>query len=145
VHALQSALDGRVMVVAPALDLAARWDSPRGQAVVEETLRTLPDRADRQRLVLVGLSNGAVFGAKYAPLFRGTVLVSGLGEPGGKPSRGTTVALVGEGDVRMRANWVKAQAHSLSIPLEVVEGADHGLLLTHADRVARQVIEMLMK
>lgn len=141
VQALATALDGRVMVVAPALDLSARWDSPRAQAVVEQTLRSLPARADRRRLVLVGLSNGAVFGARYAHLFRATVLVSGIGETGTKRH---TVALIGEHDARMRASWVKAQAHSLSIPLEVVEGADHGLLLTHADRVARQVAELLL-
>ncbi len=69
-----------MIIVAPALDAAAGWDGERGRSVVERTLAQQPARADRGQLCLVGLSNGAILGARYAPRFRGALLLSGLGE-----------------------------------------------------------------
>lgn len=50
----------RCAIVAPALGHSAEWWTDEGLAVVRRTVATLPSRVDRNRLVLVGLSNGAV-------------------------------------------------------------------------------------
>ncbi len=134
----------RVIIVAPALDPFARWDTPRGRAVVEATLRTLPPRADRSRLVLVGLSNGAIFGAAHADLFRATVLVSGVGEP----PKGPVLIFSGASDVRIGADWVtertaSLQRKGLTVTLDLVPAAGHGVLLSHSARWASQVNALL--
>jgi len=131
-----------VVVVAPALDVGARWDSPRGRAVVELTLATLPPRVDRQRVVLLGLSNGAIFGARYARLFHGAVLVSGVGD-----TDAPVHLVTGADDARISAAWMRQVAQALhdgvAVELDVVDGADHGLLLTHPARWAEPVRRLL--
>lgn len=142
VQALASSTIGsRVVIVAPALDWAAQWDTARGRAVVENTLRDLPPRVDRRRVLMVGLSNGAFFGAAHAELFGAAIFVSGIGET---PSAQVSV-ITGERDVRVPASFMRQRVQSLPHPvaLEVVPGADHGLLLTHTEVVARRVRAVL--
>jgi predicted esterase len=131
-----------VIVVAPALDVAARWDGALGHSVVERTLASLPARADRRRLYLVGLSNGAILGARYAGLFRGALLLSGVGETAGGRVRvisGAADRRIPAGDVRRAVSELRARGVDASA--ELVDGADHGLVLTHAalwtERLAR--------
>jgi len=137
---------GRVVIVAPALDVFARWDSARGRAVVEETLQRLPARVDRRRVVLVGLSNGAIFGARYAPAFSGAVLISGLGEPG--EPRGPLAVVSGPLDARIPPSVVRARVQALraqgqQVDFQEVAGADHVLILTHPEAWAVPLRAML--
>jgi dienelactone hydrolase len=145
VSVLQRSL-GRVVIVAPALDVFARWDSARGKAVVEETLRRLPPRVDRRRVVLVGLSNGAIFGARYGPAFSGAVLISGLGEPGAP--HGPLAVVSGALDARIPPSVVRARVEALRakgqrVEFQVVAGADHALILTHPEAWAVPLRAML--
>jgi dienelactone hydrolase len=145
VRVLERALPG-VVIVAPALDVAARWDSERGHRVVERTLETLPARADRQRTVLVGLSNGAVFGARYAPRFKGAVLVSGVGATGA--TKVPVLVVAGDRDERIPIDLVRdlvleLREQGVAVELDVVHGADHALLFTHAEHWARAVLRLM--
>ncbi len=144
VSVMARALAGRAVLVAPALDVGARWDSARGTAVVEATLRTLPPRVDRRRVVLVGLSNGSIFGAVHAHRFAGAVLVSGIGEA----RRGPVVAVSGGRDLRVpleavREGVVQLQRSGVEASLVEVPQADHGLLLTHPEAWVGPVLKLL--
>ena len=144
VSVLQRSL-GRVLLIAPALDLQARWDSEVGQALVAQTLKTLPPRVDRRRLVLLGLSNGAFFGARYAPFFSSVVLVSGLGDPG--TFAGQLRVISGAEDRRVPARHLEEMARSLGrgLHVQVIPGADHALILTHPEAWAGPVREVLTR
>lgn len=138
VRVIERALPDTV-IVAPALDIAARWDSEQGRNVLERTLASLPERADRSRVVLLALSNGAIFGARYAPSFAGAVLVSGVGD-----SRAPLHVVTGDQDVRIAPAWVRdrvaeLRAKGVKVELDVVPGADHALFLTQPEAWARRV------
>jgi pimeloyl-ACP methyl ester carboxylesterase len=136
----------RAIIVAPALDVDARWDSALGRSVVERTLASLPIRADRARTVLLGLSNGAVFGAGFAPKFSGAVFVSGLGQT--EATKRPLQVVSGGRDVRLTPDWIEARVAELRgagvpVDLEIVPDADHALLLTHSERWAAAVRRVL--
>ncbi len=104
-----SALGQQYVLVAPALDPIGAWGSERGEAVVREVLASLPPEADRERVFLIGLSNGSIHGARYAPLFRGAVLISG----GGTTVGGHLLAISGTDDVRIPMTYVRNEVEQL--------------------------------
>ena len=143
VEVMARGLQERFLIVAPALDPVGAWRSQRGQAVLQATLDGLPPRADRSRVYLVGLSNGAL-GAVEAMMtpalraqFAGVVLVSGIGfVPPALALEGTRVLVVaGDEDTRFPIEFVTARTAELRARGADVEAvtlpAGHGLILSH--------------
>ena len=134
----------RFVIVAPALDAFARWDEPAGAAAIDEVIAALPPRVNRSNVLLVGLSNGSIFGARYAPRFHATLLLSGIGETDAPSLRVVT----GREDVRISVAWVREQAEELrragvQVHLTIVPGADHALLITHTEAWVPEAISLL--
>jgi dienelactone hydrolase len=134
----------RFVIVAPALDTFARWDQAAGAAAIDEAMATLPPRADRSRVLLVGVSNGAIFGARYAPRFHAALLLSGIGRTDGPALHVVT----GSEDTRISPAWVREVADDLrragvDVDLTIVSGADHALVLTHTDAWVPKAIALL--
>jgi predicted esterase len=142
VHAIAEGTRGEFDVVAPALDPLGAWWSERGQAVIEATLDCLPADVDRDRVYLVGLSNGGI-GATTTLLdreltrrFAGVVLISGVGDvPELTRPPPTPVLLVsGSKDPRFPGEWVHEQFEALKRGGAEVTWAtwpaDHFLVLT---------------
>lgn len=132
------------IIVAPALDNVGVWSSRRGQQVLRATLASLPARADRSKVFLVGLSNGGV-GATTAlcdpelrTAFAGFVLLSGVGRlPSGAQLEGARVLVVtGRDDPRFPLSYVVAQPQTLRGAGADVDAlslpATHALVFTHA-------------
>ena len=137
-------LGDRFIIVAPALDNVGVWRSRKGQEVLRSTLASLPPRADRSRVFLVGLSNGGV-GATTTLLdpelrsaFAGFVLLSGVGSlPASARLEGARVLVVtGKQDPRFPYSYVVAQTNALQRAGASVDAlalpATHALVLTHA-------------
>lgn len=138
-------LGDRFIIVAPALDNVGVWRSRKGQEVLRATLASLPSRADRSRVFLVGLSNGGV-GATTALLdpelrgaFAGFVLLSGVGVlPQEARLEGARVLVVtGQQDPRFPLSYVLAQIKALHHAGANVDAltlpATHALVFTHAE------------
>lgn len=143
------ALDGWA-IVAPAYGFSGEWWTPRGEAIVARTLDTLPARIDRDRVVLVGLSNGAVGATRIATLdglaerFRAVVAIEGAAEARwvGKPQRPLLV-IGARNDARFSYTGLERAVASLraaggDVTLVPVEG-DHMAFFTHT----REVTDML--
>lgn len=83
---LESPELARYAIIAPVYGPSGAWWRADGRAIVRKTLDTLPPRVDRRRVVLVGLSNGAVGASAIAAnatlgkRFRAVVCVVGLGD-----------------------------------------------------------------
>lgn len=149
VHSLARELGGRFIVVAPALDNVGVWASRRGQQVLRATLASLPTRADRTKLFLIGLSNGGV-GATAAlvdPGLRGTfagfVLLSGVGaiSPAARLEGARVLVVTGTADPRFPFSYVEAQTEALKRAGANTEAlslpAAHALVFTHAPQWIR--------
>ena len=142
-------------IVAPALDRSGYWWEPAGRAVLRRTLEVLPEGVDRNRLWLVGLSNGAI-GASHlgadpelGPLFRGVILIVGgdLLRPEEKFVR-PVLLLPGRDDRRFPPGHLDAVAAQLGgagvdLRYQPLEG-DHFVLFTHPERV-REAIESWLR
>ena len=136
---VQSAIGARFVVVAPALDASAQWWSSEGLAIVRRVLTTqLPDSVDRDRVYLLGLSNGAVGVADLLPklrsLLRGAVLLSGLDDPQADLAGLRLLVFAGTRDPRfplstMREGTTKLRERGADVTLVELE-ATHGLMLT---------------
>jgi predicted esterase len=132
------ALAGYV-IVAPALDNEGRWWSADGLAVVRRTLDTLPPRADRGRVFLVGLSNGGIGASaiaadrELAPRFRAAAGLVG-GDSGFGTPRIPFRLFAGARDPRFPIAYLEDTAAALSTdarPVELVRfDADHLALFT---------------
>lgn len=120
-------------IVAPALGFEGDWWSEEGRSVVRRVVDTLPARVDRDRLFLVGLSNGAV-GAmavaadpELAPRFRAVVALMG-GYDGFGPPRVPCLLLAAEHDDRFDLEYLRevrdASVGGAAVDLLVVPG-DH--------------------
>jgi hypothetical protein len=146
----------RYAVIGPALDWGGAWWSEEGRAVVARTLETLPARVDRDRLVLVGLSNGAVGVVSVAadpvlaPQFRAFVAVEGLAGPDsfGVP-RGPMLALAARDDARfslqgMRTAAQELQASGVDVSLVEVEG-DHMAFYTQSQIIDAVIADFLSR
>lgn len=154
-QALASSELGReYVIVAPALDNFGLWWSAKGIDVVSHTLDTLPPQVDRERVILVGLSNGAIGASALLaqPGIRervaATVLLSGAGnvDPGARLDGARVLAIGGRGDARIPLDYIERQAVALraaGADVEVVAlEADHFLILTQRDAWARRVYLM---
>ena len=154
-HAIATSQLGReFVVVAPVLDNFGIWWSSRGIDVVNRTLDSLPPEADPDRVILVGVSNGAIGASALLaqPLIRSrvaaTVLLSGAGnvDPGASLGGARVLAITGRNDPRMPLDYIGRQAVALraaGAEVDVVElDADHFLVLTNRDEWARHVYLM---
>lgn len=153
VLALAEGTNGEFEIIAPALDLTGAWWTERGQAVIARTLETLPPEVDRERVFLIGLSNGGIGAStvllhpRLAKRFAGVVLLSGVGElqdlEGPPPTRVLLVS--GTNDPRFAGEWVADQhAQLVSLGTDVTwqtYRADHFLLLTHSVEWARAFVD----
>jgi pimeloyl-ACP methyl ester carboxylesterase len=141
---VDSELGKRFVIVAPVLDNLGIWSSRRGFDVIARTLDTLPPEADRQRVVLVGLSNGSigVSAVLQDPALRGRftgfVLLSGAGqvyETSGLHGI-RALAISGRQDPRFPFSYIESSMQALGSAGAQVEllglNADHFLILTHA-------------
>ncbi len=141
---VESPLGETSAALAPALDSVGWWPSERGLGVVRAlTDRYLPPQCDRDRVYLVGLSNGSIGAARIfserAPrsAFRGAILVSGGGDfETEAPSETRWLFLTGAKDPRFGAEELRRIADGLArdgaaVMFQSIAGADHFLLLTH--------------
>ncbi|MBX3247151.1 MAG: alpha/beta hydrolase [Myxococcales bacterium] len=132
----------------PSTDLSGRWDRPNGRAILEGTLRDLRARGYR-RVVLVGLSAGAIGLARLAPRLgppsvtsrvrggeglelAGVVLISGAADVP-RPRRVPTLVLQGARDRMTPPAPARRYAQALGARAQYVElpDAGHWLLLSH--------------
>lgn len=138
-------------IVAPALGFAGEWWTDDGLAVVRRTLDTLPPRVDRDRLYLVGLSNGAVGATAVAAdpalsgRFCGVVgLMGGSGDFGAP--RVPTLLVAAEKDDRFPLGYLRG-VHRVAAsggPAElVVVPGDHFALLTETASVDAALVGWL--
>lgn len=148
---IESGLGDDFVIVAPFLDPGAQWWGAEGEAVVLDVVtRRLPAAADRDRVVLMGLSNGAIGAARLLqrpalrPLFRGGVLLSGSAGPVTGDLGGLELLiLAGRDDPRFPLRGVEADAEALraqgaGVALEVLPG-DHFIVLSHAPELAARL------
>jgi predicted esterase len=139
------------VIVAPFLDHAGRWWTPDGEAIVRDLVeRRLPAAADRDRVVLVGLSNGGIGAARLVQagparaLFRGAILLSGVADPLAADLSGVDLLVItGAADPRFPLAAVERSAELLrargaSVALDVLDG-DHFIVLSHKRDVADRI------
>jgi dienelactone hydrolase len=130
-------------IVAPALGMEGDWWTDEGRAVVLRTLDTLPPRIDRDRLFLVGLSNGAVGASavasdpELAVRFRAVVALMGASGEFGPPQI-PFLLMAAEQDDRFEVEYLREVQGGLvggaPVDLVVVPG-DHFALFTETASV----------
>jgi predicted esterase len=140
---LEQALGDRYVIVAPFLDFTGAFWTERGkQAVTTLVSKHLPPEVDRERVFLVGLSNGAIGTTallqdpEIARYFRGFILVSGSGEVLRSELDADVLMIAGTEDQRFPVTYNEgvaaalrrsgARVESLSLP------ADHFIWLSHS-------------
>ena len=93
-QAAQAVADLDVVTACPALRREADWSSREGEDVVRHTVDVLKQRGI-SRLILMGMSDGAIGASRLAPRMKGTfeglVLVSGVARDAGAPGAPTLV------------------------------------------------------
>lgn len=140
-----------VVIAAPIGDVDGLFDTARGRGAVRALLsRHLPPGADRSRVFLVGLSNGAralsglLADAEIRRRVRGAVFVSGASDPIARALDDLPALFVsGEDDPRFAIEGIVQtalayQARGARVELEVVPG-DHFVMLSRAETIARRV------
>jgi pimeloyl-ACP methyl ester carboxylesterase len=137
-------------IIAPALDNEGAWWRPAGQAVVVRTLDQLPPRVDRDRVYLVGLSNGAIGAAAFAaePMlsqrFRRVVTVVGGDDA---TPRVPLRVIAGVNDWRFPIAHLEGAVHSAAARGATVDliriDADHMALFTHTAEVNAAIVSWL--
>lgn len=148
---MSSGLAEESAIVAPFLDTRARWWHDTGEAIVSELIESnLPNAVDRDRVYLVGLSNGAIGAARLAQNARlshriaGVILISGSAQPLGPDLDGLDILVItGADDPRFPLAGVESDVAALSsqgaqVELEILEG-DHFILLSHKREVAQRI------
>jgi dienelactone hydrolase len=138
-------------IVAPALGVQGDWWTDEGRAVVHRTLDTLPPRIDRDRLFLVGLSNGAVGVSAVAAdpelafRFRAVVALMGASDAFGPP-RVPHLLVAAERDDRFELAYLREVQAGLvggaPVDLVVVPG-DHFALFTETASVNAALVGWL--
>jgi pimeloyl-ACP methyl ester carboxylesterase len=148
----RSPIGQRYAIVAPALDLSGYWWTRDGREVLERTLATLPERIDRDRLWLVGLSNGAI-GATHLGTdarFRGVILIVGADAPrDGERFPGPVLAIAGRDDPRFPIEGIRGAAERFrwagtDVTLEERAG-DHFVLFTDPEGVTGTMASWLAR
>lgn len=141
-------------IIAPALGFSGAWWTTEGRAVIARTLDMLPARADRGRVVLIGLSNGAVgvtavaADPAIARRLRAAVAIEGLAgaERFGVP-RVPLLAVAATDDLRFSFPYVQKavaslQAAGADVTLVPIPG-DHMAFFTHTGAVTEAVVRHL--
>lgn len=148
---LEQAFGERYVIVAPFLDFTGAFWSERGKAAVNALVtKHLPPEVDRERIFLVGLSNGAIGTTailqdpEMAPLFRGFVLVSGSGEVQTSKLLADVLMISGSEDQRFPLAYNEGIAEALRGSGAHVETlvlpADHFIWFSHS-RLMSDAIE----
>ena len=152
----ESELGRDFVVLAPVLDVSGRWWTSSGMEVVERLLRDhLPDEVDPSRVFLVGLSNGGVGATAIATdartrgLFRGAVLVSGIGVARGDAGGMPFLVISGSVDPRFDPTGVteltgRLERAGADVTSEWYD-ADHFLMLTHAPQWTHVAHEWILR
>ncbi len=140
---LNRALGDRYVIVAPFLDFTGAFWTPPGKAAVRALVAEhLPPEVDRERVFLVGLSNGAIGTTallqddEIARHFRGFILVSGSGQVARKELRSDVLMIAGSEDPRFPLAYNQSVARALRQSGAQVETvilpADHFIWLSHS-------------
>lgn len=140
---LERALGDRYVIAAPFLDFTGGFWTPRGKAAVKALVSEhLPREVDRDRVFLIGLSNGAIGATailqdpELAQYFRGFILVSGAGEVVRRELDAEVLMIMGSEDPRFPITYNDRIATILlesgaRVETEVVAG-DHFIWLSHS-------------
>ena len=153
---LNQALGDRYVIVAPFLDFTGAFWSSRGKAAVQSLVAEhLPPEADRERVFLVGLSNGAIGTTalmqdpEVARYFRGFILVSGSGEVVQEELRSDVLMIAGSDDPRFPLAYNQGVAQALRASGAQVETlvlpADHFISLSHSRRMTSAIDSWVSK
>lgn len=153
---LRHTFGSRFAIVAPFLDSNGEFWKPHGKAVVKAIVtKYLPPEVDRNRVFLIGLSNGAVGATailqdpELAPAFKGFILVSGRGEMTAPMQNASALFITGTSDPRFPVEYVKKGAEAMQengaeITFETLP-AGHFLWLSHADQMTAVMDAWLSK
>jgi len=125
--------------VCPSTRWVGDWWSPEGESILRETVHALRHRGVR-RIVLAGLSNGAIGASLLAPRLRGSfdgvILISGASgeaEPPGVP----VLVLQGERDAQIPATLVHAYAARVGARYVSLDAGHFALLVCEAAATTR--------
>ncbi len=142
----QAAADARFATVCPSTRWVGDWWSEEGEATVRETAQALRRRGAR-RLVLAGLSNGAIGASRLAPRLRGTfdglILVSGADADAPAPSV-PVLAIQGAKDAQISASVVHAYAERVGGRYLSID-AGHFALLSREEEVRPAIATFLRR
>lgn len=130
--------------VCPTLDFDGEWWSTSGERLVRSAVDHL-HAVGYERLVLAGLSNGAIGASRLAPKMKGTftalVLVSGA-DPSAPPPSVPALVIQGRRDTMMAASGARsyaATAHARYVELD----RGHFAMLLSADEVDGALRELV--
>lgn len=142
-------------IVAPVLGRDAAWWTDEGERVVLRTLETLPPRVDRDRVWLIGLSNGAIGASRLsvrpqvARRVRGVVLLMGGASVELSPTQRPppTLLVPARHDTRFPYAGIASLADELratgaDVTLRPVDG-DHFVLMSHPGAVTSAIEDWL--
>jgi dienelactone hydrolase len=116
---LESPALARYAIIAPAESRDGAWWTEDAHAIVTNTLDHLSSRVDRDRVYLVGLSNGAIGATtvaadeRLAPRFRAAVTVVGLGDLEDGVPRIPLETIAGIDDPRFPIEFIDDQVNRL--------------------------------
>jgi pimeloyl-ACP methyl ester carboxylesterase len=142
----QAASDAGMLTICPSVGLDGDWWTGDGLATVRSTIAWLRARGVR-RVVLVGLSDGAIGASELAPKLdgelAGLVLVSGASSKAAPP-RMPVLVIFGRDDRRFPVEMIRGYVGRAAQPVEYVElGGGHFILLDHAGEVRSRIATWL--
>ena len=127
-----------IAAVCPTLDVEGEWSSANGERLVRSTVDHLHG-AGYDRLILAGLSNGAIGASRLAPKLKGAfaalVLVSGA-DPSAPAPGLPALVIQGRRDAIMAASGARTYAAAAHASYVDLDGGHFAMLLS-ADEVER--------
>lgn len=148
---IDSPLGERSIIVAPFLDTEGRWWTPGGEEVLRSMVeRHLPARVDRNRVFLIGLSNGAVGAARLSQReelrrqLAGVILISGTAQPVADDLHGYRgLVISGRDDPRFSGSGViqdvdAYRRRGADMTVRMIDG-DHFIILSRQEEVTEAI------
>jgi hypothetical protein len=135
-HLAQAASPVGIETVCPAMHWRARWESPAGRAIARQTIADLR-AGGAQRIVLAGLSAGAIGASKIARDLDvdAVILISGASRHP-RPARLSTLVLQGARDQMTPPRFARAYADRVPGAGYVeYPDAGHWLILSHHEQI----------